>query len=120
MGPVKTFLTLSFLAVCGTESGAAAEATLTTLVSFTAADGYAPLRLVEANSGEFYGIAGGGTNALYSGNVIAGGSVFKMTRDWKFTALAWFDGNNGDWPVGLVQGSDGNFYGTTLKGNNSG
>ena len=34
-----------------------------------------------------------------------------------FTTLATFDGTNGDQPIGpLVQGTDGNFYGTTVFG----
>jgi uncharacterized repeat protein (TIGR03803 family) len=32
------------------------------------------------------------------------------------TTLADFDGTNGSYPLGLIQGFDGNFYGTTLDG----
>src|SRR5690242_4542728 len=32
------------------------------------------------------------------------------------TTLTNFDGSNGSQPVGLIQGFDGNFYGTTLFG----
>jgi len=32
------------------------------------------------------------------------------------TTMATFDGTNGSQPLGLIQGFDGNFYGTTLQG----
>jgi len=32
------------------------------------------------------------------------------------TTLADFNGANGAFPLGLIQGFDGNFYGTTLNG----
>jgi uncharacterized repeat protein (TIGR03803 family) len=34
------------------------------------------------------------------------------------TLLAAFDGSNGTSPVGIMQGTDGNFYGTTYGGGN--
>src|ERR1035438_5075451 len=43
--------------------------------------------------------------------------MFKITTAGSFTSLTTFNGNNGMFPVaGLVQGSDGNFYGTALEG----
>src|SRR5207244_4299551 len=45
------------------------------------------------------------------------GTVFKMTPDGAVTTIALFNGTNGFFPLGgLVQGSDGNFYGTTRDG----
>ena len=49
--------------------------------------------------------------------------VYKVTRTGKLTVLYNFDGMHGNQPVGpLVQGRDGNFYGTTTEGgtNNAG
>ncbi len=83
---------------------------LTTLYSFTGAnDGGSPTaRLVQGSDGYFYGTAEyGGTNGY--------GTVFKMSTNGALTSLYSFpDSNNGVNPVaGLVQGSDGYFYGTT-------
>jgi poly(beta-D-mannuronate) lyase len=45
------------------------------------------------------------------------GTVFRVTLSGVLTALVSFDGANGDGPIAnLVQGSDGNFYGTTETG----
>jgi uncharacterized repeat protein (TIGR03803 family) len=45
------------------------------------------------------------------------GVVFKIAPAGKLTVLYSFDGTNGGEPLGpLVQGSDGNFYGTTASG----
>ncbi len=45
------------------------------------------------------------------------GTVFKMTTNGALTTLASFSGTNGSTPLGtLIQGSDGNFYGTTESG----
>ncbi len=45
------------------------------------------------------------------------GTVFKITPAGVLTTLISFDGPNGNQPLaGLVQGSDGNFYGTAQYG----
>jgi len=87
----------------------------TKLYSFTGAmiDGYSPeARLVQGSDGNFYGTAfGGGTNNL--------GIVFRISPGGNYTNLYPFAGypNDGSRPVaGLVQGSDGYFYGTTQNG----
>jgi uncharacterized repeat protein (TIGR03803 family) len=79
--------------------------------SFTGGDdGASPsAALVQGSDGFFYGTTiGGGTNAGY-------GTVFKISADGAVTTLYSFSGgNDGLGPSGLVQGSDGYFYGTTL------
>ncbi len=84
--------------------------TLTTLVSFDGVNnGRQPFGgLVQGSDGNFYG------TTVYGliGNTF--GTVFKMTPAGALTTLFTFDGTNGEYPHGgLVQGSDGNFYGTT-------
>jgi uncharacterized repeat protein (TIGR03803 family) len=86
---------------------------LTTLVSFTGANGSFPAaNLVQGNDGNFYGTTTGD-------NVNNDGTVFKMTPAGVLTTLAYFSSTSGQFPNGLVQGSDGNFYGTT-EGTDSG
>jgi uncharacterized repeat protein (TIGR03803 family) len=55
----------------------------------------------------------GGSNDL--------GTVFKITPSGTLTTLHTFDGTDGSQPLaGLVQGTDGNFYGTTYLGGSKG
>jgi len=93
---------------------------LTVLVSFNGTNGAFPVSgLVLGRDGNFYGTtAGGGTNG--SGY----GTIFKMTTDGVLTTLISFSGTNGAFPgnnpsAGLVQGVDGNLYGTTYTGGSS-
>jgi len=68
--------------------------------------------LVQGNDGYFYGTtSAGGTNGGH-------GTVFKISTNGALTNLYSFTGaNDGGNPEGaLVQGSDGNFYGTTANG----
>jgi uncharacterized repeat protein (TIGR03803 family) len=86
---------------------------LTSLYSFTGTnDGANPrAALVQGSDGNFYGTTfGGGTNGY--------GTVFKINTNGALTSLYSFTGGNDGWnpPAGLVQGSDGNFYGTTRNG----
>jgi uncharacterized repeat protein (TIGR03803 family) len=87
--------------------------TLTTLHSFNGGDGRSPeAALVEGSDGNFYG-----TTAL--GGAHFKGTVFKIDATGSLTTLHSFSGppSEGAVPVaGLVQGSDGNFYGTTASG----
>jgi uncharacterized repeat protein (TIGR03803 family) len=71
--------------------------------------------LVQGTDGNFYGATWGGG----AGN---GGTVFKMTPTGTLTTLYSFCAkvypfcSDGDNPIGLVLGTDGNFYGTTVAG----
>ena len=85
---------------------------LTSLYSFTGGnDGANPCAgLVQGSDGNFYGTTQyGGTNGA--------GTVFKISTNGALTSLYSFTGgNDGANPdAGLVQGSDGNFYGTTSR-----
>ena len=94
---------------------------VTTLYDFCpetgCADGqYPDGPIVIGIDGSLYGTVteGGGPNY--------GGSVFKITSTGKFTKLYSFCSQancaDGDYPMGLTLGSDGNFYGVTLYGGN--
>ena len=102
--------------------GAQAGVVLTTLHSFgvftNGANGGMPgpsAGLVQGSDGNFYGTAQyGGTNGGH-------GTVFKISTGGALTRLYSFTGgNDGAGPNGVVQGSDGNFYGTTHFGGTNG
>src|SRR5205809_1586235 len=86
---------------------------LTTLYSFHGSDGGLPTAgLVQGRDGDFYGTTSeGGATGDYLG------TVFKITSGGSLTILHTFEGSDGATPyAGLVQGSDGNLYGTTANG----
>jgi uncharacterized repeat protein (TIGR03803 family) len=104
--------------------GVQAAAVLTTLYSFTGAnDGANPAAgLVQGSDGYFYGTTANGGAYGYADAGAGDGTVFKMSTNGALTTLYAFgsvtnangDGLDGANPyAGLVQGSDGNFYGTT-------
>jgi len=87
--------------------------TETVLYSFAAGnDGEHPYAgVTQGSDGNFYG-------TTYQGGTSGLGTVFKITPSGTETVLYSFvgssDGANPE--AGLIQGSDGNFYGTTLQG----
>lgn len=94
--------------------------TFTTLYTFCSqpncADGASPLAApIQASDGNFYGTTpGGGKNACNA----PCGTIFKITPQGSLTTLYTFCSaagcTNDGWPQsGLVQATDGNFYGTT-------
>jgi uncharacterized repeat protein (TIGR03803 family) len=95
---------------------------LTTLVSFNAANGTSPLGgLVQANDGNLYGTTGfGGTNSTFGTNS-GFGTIFKVTTNGVLTTLFNFHFTDGEAPSAkLIFGSDGNLYGTTEFGGSTG
>src|SRR5579885_2313317 len=93
--------------------------TLTTLFTFSqaAVEGASPLALTAASDGNFYGMTStAGPNS--------GGTIFKITPGGTLTTIYSFTPQQtGSGLSGmLVQGADGNFYGTSASGgaNNSG
>jgi uncharacterized repeat protein (TIGR03803 family) len=99
----------------GTVFKISANGALTSLHSFTGGyDGGGPSAgLVQGSDGNFYGT----TSGCYAGMAL-NGTVFKMSTNGALTTLYSFTGgNDGANPyAGLVQGSDGSFYGTTYFG----
>jgi len=107
-------VTPAFIFGCGTIFKITPEGTLTTLHRFNGSDGAAPVGLVQATDGNFYGTAGGGgTGPSCNGSC---GVVFKITPSGVLTTLHRFNGSDGAGPVGLMQATDGNFYGATAEG----
>jgi uncharacterized repeat protein (TIGR03803 family) len=93
----------------------------TTIYSFCTqatqcADGQNPVSgLVQGSDGDLYGMTNrGGDESCQALGYLGCGAVFKVTLTGTETTLHQFNGNDGAGPVStLVQGTDGNFYGTT-------
>jgi uncharacterized repeat protein (TIGR03803 family) len=91
---------------------------LTTLYNFCSqsgcADGAGPGPLIQGADGNLYGITEvGGTGPCSQGC----GTIFKITTNGTLSTLHSFHLADGGSPEGgLVQASDGNFYGTTYSG----
>lgn len=121
---------LGYDSSCGTIFKLSPTGTLTRLYSFCAQtncpDGAEPFAgLIEGTDGNFYGTtnAGGAADTFAYCFDIGCGTVFKITPAGKLTTLHSFcsEGgsacSDGEYPAaGLVQGPDGNFYGTTPHG----
>ena len=104
---------------CGTVYKVAPDGTLTTLYAFTGgSDGANPIgALVLANDGNFYGTTSGAGSGG-TGTVFKITSAGTLTTIYSFSALSVSEINaDGAYPnAGLIQGSDGDFYGTTNLG----
>ena len=111
---VALLVTSGFLALC---DFAGADVPVSTVHAFPSAGAFAPRgALIRASDGNFYGttIDGGASNR---------GTVFRMTPDGIVTILHSFRGNGGGDQsdganplAGVIEGTDGNFYGTTMIG----
>jgi len=116
----------------GTVFELTASGTLTTLYSFCAQldpktqiclDGENPSRIIEGRDGNFYGITYSGGPSAFGGAQSAG-TVFMLTPSGMLTTLHSFCSqvingdscSDGEAPNSLIEGSDGNFYGTTSIG----
>ena len=86
---------------------------LATLHSFDGTDGSSPYAISVGSDGNFYGTtAQGGTFGVY-------GTIFEITSGGAFTTLHNFDVSDGALVYsGLMQSTNGSFYGTTYFGGN--
>lgn len=100
---------------------------LTVLHKFTGgSDGGIPYgSLLQGSDGNFYGVTATGGLGVNTAEQKPGyGTIFKITPSGTLTTLySFMNGNDSQGPdSGLMQGSDGNFYGTTgsISGGNNG
>jgi len=85
---------------------------LTVLYNFDVAHGSQPFGpLVQGNDGNFYG-------TTFNGGAKGSGVIFQLKRNGRLKVIHDFQGSGGGFYscTGLVQASDGNFYGTTHSG----
>lgn len=111
---------------CGTVFRVSPQGVFTTLHAFcvdsTCSDGMIPSALVLGSDGNFYGTTyEGGAVGSACNQTVGCGSIFKVTASGVLTTIYSFcsvakcaDGGFPTAPV--VQGTDGNFYGTTAFG----
>jgi uncharacterized repeat protein (TIGR03803 family) len=100
------------------------QGALTTLYSFcslsSCADGAVPGSVTAGSDGNFYGTAGAGGTGSGCGQDDGCGTAFKLTPEGQLTTLYNFcpagSCHTGSGPNGLAMGSDGNLYGTTMRG----
>jgi uncharacterized repeat protein (TIGR03803 family) len=103
---------------CGTVFEITTSGKLTTLYSFcpqqpNCPDGNNPNPLILATDGNFYGTTTRDGSLTQQGP----GTIFKITASGKLTTLYRFDNSNTAFPMaGLLQATDGTFYGTTWSG----
>ena len=116
VGALVLVFTLGLPSPCAAQTGTVLHNFLQPL---TPNDGVSPqANLIQGADGNFYG-------TTYSGGSISYGTIFRVTPTGSITILHnFFDGttaNDGAKPAaGLVQGTDGNFYGTTYQGGSTG
>ncbi len=103
----------ALLLFCLTPAQAQNFGIITNLVSFNGTNGQQPSGpLLQSKNGNFYG------TTLYGGtNAVSSGTLFKLTASGTFSNIFSFNIANGSNPnSGLIEGADGNLYGTTDYG----
>jgi uncharacterized repeat protein (TIGR03803 family) len=107
---------------CGTVFRMTADGTVKTVHSFDGGDGNEPDgALIQASDGNLYGTTSLGGTSPNCGSSLGCGTVFTINSHGVLKTLYNFcvqmNCTDGNLPVaGLVQATDGNFYGTTVQG----
>jgi len=108
---------------CGTVFKITPTGTLTTLHHFVGTDGWQPYAaLVRATDGNLYGTTVLGGPAYVTGGAVGWGTIFKITPSGALTTLYSFCAQGFPCPdgvnpyAGLMQATDGSFYGTAESG----
>jgi uncharacterized repeat protein (TIGR03803 family) len=104
---------------CGTVFEITTSGQLTTLHSFGGTDGEKPYAgLVQGTNVQFYGTTSAGGRRRPVCGTLGCGTIFEITAEGQLTTIHRFhDVGDGFGPVaGLVQATNGNFYGTTEDG----
>jgi uncharacterized repeat protein (TIGR03803 family) len=108
---------------CGVVFTIDSTGTFNLLHAFSVSDGaYPGSSLLQASDGYFYGTTQGGGDLTCTGRYGPGcGTVFRMDSEGNVVVLYSFTGGtDGSWPESnLMQGLDGNLYGTTAYGGTS-
>jgi uncharacterized repeat protein (TIGR03803 family) len=113
----------------GTNNGVVYKLTsagkFSTIYAFDGTSGFNPQApLIQGTDGNFYGTTASGgitTSSNCWGSSSSCGTVFKITTGGKLTTVYKFDQTHGAGPLSpVIQGTDGNFYGTTSAGGTSG
>jgi uncharacterized repeat protein (TIGR03803 family) len=88
---------------------------LTLVIPLNFTNGSNPTGLIQGTDGNLYGTTfdGGAYTNQYGQGF---GTVFRLATDGNFSTLVSFAYTNGCGPNKLVEGNDGNFYGTTYFG----
>jgi len=110
---------VSVLLCCGAAALRLSAQPFTTLGIFNGTNGSHPFygSLIQGIDGYFYGTTQQGGTLGGFGN----GTIFRINTSGALTTLYSFDWTDGAYPnVGLIQATDGNFYGTTTYGGASG
>lgn len=103
---------------CGTIFKISSQGVFSTLYNFCSqtncTDGFSPRgTLLQAADGNLYGVT-------FYGAATSQGTIFKITLKGVLTAIHTFcalpNCTDGSYPSSLIQGNDGNFYGTTTYG----
>lgn len=101
---------------CGTIFKITPSGTLTTVYSFDSTDGSNPSTPLQATDGNFYGTG-------HRGGAYGEGTIFKLTPSGTLTTLYNFCAESGcadgSIPAGLMQDTNGKFYGSTYEGGTS-
>ena len=106
---------LAFL-ICATTVISASAQTFTTLITFNVANGWDPAAqsLVQGLDGSLYG-------TTFEGGLYGGGTIFKLSKNGQLVTVHNFCALSGcadgqEPAAGLIQATDGSFYGTTEFG----